>query len=256
MVRAGLSLTLLVTTPAWAQQDAGAKPEATPEPGVSREAEGRAPGTVLTYYGLRKLELDPSVSDEEKLREWQAFIERANEQIVYARGAILRWKDAARIRVVEQVQGADRSPDVSNQEKIAGWKRILELYPKSAEAKIAKKRIAHWRVAETKRLVEAAEEVERSHGSKVERVKAWKAVAEWVDKGPEKRAALKRIGALQQQIFAEAESLDKIRRVDGETKLAGWRDVLSGSPTAQQKALAEKRIAEINAELEKARAGR
>jgi hypothetical protein len=241
---------------AFAQSDGGAGSTAADAGAGAPASDEKKPGTVLTYYGLRKLELDANVSDEEKLREWQAFIERATEQIAYAKSAVARWKDAARLRVVEQVQAADRSAEVSAKEKIEGWQRIVELYPKSPEAKVAKKRIAHWRTVETKRLVEAAEEVERSHGSKVDRVRAWKAVAGWVDNGPEQKAALKRITALQEQLFAEAVSLDKIRRVDDQTRLAVWRDVLEGSPTPQQKEAAERRIQELEAELAKARATR
>ncbi|MCC7385319.1 MAG: hypothetical protein IT384_25950 [Deltaproteobacteria bacterium] len=212
----------------------------------------RAPGTVLTYYGLRKLELNGTISDEEKLKEWQAFIARATEQIEYAKKAIERWKDAARLRVIEQVQATDRSADAPAKEKIDGWARLLELYPKSPEAKLAKKRIAHWRTTEIQRLVQAAEEVERSRASKVDRVKAWRAVAEWVKQGPEERAAVKRITALQAQLFEEAQSLDKIPRVDSETKIAVWRDVIAGAPTKEQRTAAEHRIAELEAEVAKA----
>lgn len=246
---------LLPSSAAFAQSDAGPS-SASADAGVSASADNKSPSTVLTYYGLRKLELDPNVSDEEKLREWQAFIERAAEQVEYAKGAVARWKDAARLRVVEQVQAADRNAELSNKEKIDSWNRIVELYPKSGEAKIAKKRIAFWRAAETKRLVEAAESVEKSGSTKVERVKAWVAVFDWVDNGPEKKAAQKRIAALQAQLYAEAESLDKIKRVDDQTKLAVWRDVLAGSPTPPQKQTAERRIAELEADLARARAGK
>src|SRR5262245_54331166 len=65
-------------------------------------------GSVLTFYGLRKLEEDPNVSDEEKLKEWQAFIERANQQIQYAKKSVDRWKNAARLRLIEAAKNADR----------------------------------------------------------------------------------------------------------------------------------------------------
>jgi hypothetical protein len=231
-------------------RDAAAPADGGPK--VVGEESQRAAGTVLTYYGLRKLELDAAVSDEEKLKEWQAFIERATDQIAYAKKAVERWKDAARIRVIEQVQNADRNPEIAAKEKIEGWSRLLELYPRSAEAKIAKKRIAHWRATETQRLVEAAEEVEKSRATKVDRVRAWQSVADWVQAGPEQRAAVKRIQALQTQLYAEAESLDRIPRVDAQTKIAVWRDVLAAAPSKEQRAMAERRIAELEAEVAKA----
>ncbi len=204
-----------------------------------------AKGTVYTYYGLRKLELDPTVTDEDKLREWEAFIDRTKEQVAYAKKAIERWKNAARLRVIESVQNADTDPNLTPREKMDQWKRLSTLYPKSREARVARKRIAHWRSAETKRLVETADEVERANGPKAERVRAWRAVAVWVKNGPEAKAARRRIGALQKQLFVEAQSLDKIGRIDPETKLAVWKDVLAGMPTPKQRKVAERRIAEL-----------
>ena len=237
-----MAVALAIALPAVAQPAGG-----DPQDDAQRRMAKPAQGTVYTYYGLRKLELDPSVSDEEKLTEWEAFITRANDQIAYAKAAVERWKNAARLRVIESVQNDDRDPKLTPRDKKQRWERLVKLYPRSREARTAKRRIAHWRAAETKRLVEAAEEVERSGAPKVERVKAWQAVADWVAAGPEARAARKRIKALQDQLFAEAKSLDRIGRVDGATKLAVWKDVLAASPTAAQRRTAERRVRELEA---------
>lgn len=210
------------------------------------EAGRHAPdGQVLTYYGLRKLEHDESVSDEDKLREWQDFIRRAKEHIAYAETAVERWKNAAQLRVIESVQKDDHDPKLRPSDKMERWQRILDLYPKSKEARLAQQRMAFWRGVETKLRVEAAEEVERERKSKVERIRAWALVAEWVQKGSEAKAAEKRIEALRDQLFAEAKSLDRIARVDDATKLATWRDVLAGQPTKEQRELAARRIVEL-----------
>jgi hypothetical protein len=204
-------------------------------------------GTVLTFYGLRKLEEDPAVADEEKLKEWQAFIERATEQIQYAKKAVDRWKNAARLRLVEAARNADRDPKVEPKEKIKKWEEVARLYPRDPEVRSAKKRIAHWTQEETKRIVEAAEEVERARQPKVERIRAWLAVLDWVSEGPEAKAANKRIDNLQQQLFSEAQSVDAIARVDDKTKLAAWQDVLAGRPTPAQERLGTRRVSELEA---------
>jgi hypothetical protein len=203
----------------------------------------RPEGHVLTYYGLRKLEHDPEVSEEEKLKEWEAYLVRARANILYAKKAIDRWKTAARQRVLENVRRDDRDEALQPGEKITRWKRIIKLYPKSRESRLAQKRISFWKSAETKLLVEAAENVERKRGNKVERIQAWKKVVEWTKAGPEGKAARKRIKALQDQLYSEAQSLDRITRVDAKTKLASWQDVLAGAPTSAQRRKAKKRIA-------------
>ena len=124
----------------------------------------------------------------------------------------------------------------------------MKLYPSSQEARLAKKRVNYWQNAETKLLVESANRVEKQSASKVERIQAWLKVTKWTKAGPEYRAAQKRIKALQQQLFQEAKDLDRIRRVDAATKLAGWRDVLAGAPTSSQKKLALKRISKLEKE--------
>jgi hypothetical protein len=211
--------------------------------------DGKKNGTVLTFYGLRKLEEDPAVPDDEKLKEWQAFIERAAEQIQYARKAVDRWKNAARVRLVETARNSDRDPKVDAKEKIRHWDDVVRYYPKDAEARSAKKRIAYWTQEQTKKLVEAAEEVERGRRPKVERIKAWLEVLAWTSEGPEAKAANKRIDGLQQQLYSEAQSVDSIARVDDKTKLAAWRDVLAGRPTTAQEKQAGKRVAELEASV-------
>lgn len=209
----------------------------------------KKPGTVLTFYGLRKLEQDPEVSDEEKLREWGAFITRAKEQIEYAKRAQDRWKNAARLRVVDAATRADTDETISPRDKIAKWKEVGELYPKSSDARKAKKRVAYWTSMETKRLASAAEQVERSGKPKVERIAAWVKVLEWVSRGPEARAASRRINELQKQLYAEALSVDQIGRIDRQTKLEAWHDVLNGRPTPDQAKKAKARVAQLESEM-------
>lgn len=243
---AGLVATLTVGAQANAQPSEG-------EGANGNSSIKRPDGHILTFYGLRKLEHDTAVSEEEKLREWEAYIERAKQNIEYAKTAVERWKKAARARVIEGVQKDDHDPKLRPSEKMERWKRIVSLYPRSKEASLAQKRIAFWRSIETKLLVEAAEEVERERGSKVERIRAWSKVSDWVGRGPEQRAAIKRITALQSQLFAEAKSIDKIARVDSATKLASWRDVLAGAPTPPQQRLAEERVKELSMKVDGAR---
>lgn len=220
---------------------------ANPDAGVRPDAGAAANRTVMTYYGLRKYELEADVEDEAKLKEWQAFIERTKEQVEYAKGAVERWKNAARVRVLEQVRADDKNEALTPEEKIKSWSRIISLYPSSPDARTAQKRVGYWRAEETKRRVEAAEEVERAKGSKAERIRAWRLVSTWASGAPEGRAADKRIDALEQQLFAEAESLDKIQRVDPKTKLEAWRELLSVDPRPAYKKAAEKRVAELEA---------
>jgi hypothetical protein len=232
-----LLFTIAAAQPAFAQGTEG--------DGKTLQDTAKKSGSVLTFYGLRKLEEDPNVSDEEKLKEWQAFIDRANEQAQYAKKAVDRWKNAARLRLIEAAKNADRDSKVPLKDKIAQWREVERLYPKDAEARTAKKRIAFWTQEETKRLVKDAEEVERSRRTKVDRIRAWMEVLAWIDQGPEAKAATKRIDSLQEQLFQEAQSVDAIARVDDKTKLAAWKDVLAGRPNDKQLRSAERRIAEL-----------
>ncbi len=223
-----LALSSLLPAGAWAQDPAG---------------DGARPptGEVLTYYGLRKLELDASVPDEEKAREWEAFLKRTAEQTAYAKQAIARWRDAGRIRAVEAAQQLD-GLDAGAADKIEAWRKVVTWFPKTPDARAAEKRILFWRTSEAKRLSAIAGEVEKSRATKVERINAWRTVLDFAPPGPERKAADKRIAALQTQLFKEAEDLDRIPRVEVETKLSAWRDVLAGLPTPAQKKTAEQRI--------------
>lgn len=241
----GLSLCVLMLFISNAHSQSEGEKTKPSETSKKPESVVKPKGHVLTYYGLRKLEHDPQVSEEEKLREWEEFIVRARSNIAYAKKAVGRWKKAARQRVLENVRNDDQDKSLTPATKIKRWKRIIKLYPSSQEARLAKKRVTYWQSAETKLLVESANRVEKQSASKVERIQAWLKVTKWAKSGPEQRAAQKRIKVLQQQLFQEAKDLDRIRRVDAATKLAGWRDVLAGAPTSAQKKLALKRIAKL-----------
>lgn len=201
-------------------------------------------GEVLTYYGLRKLELDANVPDEEKAREWEAFIKRTAEQTAYAKQAIARWRDAGRVRAVEAAQQLD-GMDAGAGDKIEAWRKVVAQFPRTPEARAAEKRIVFWRTSEAKRLSLIAAEVEKSRATKVERINAWRTVLDFAPPGSERRGADKRIAALQTQLYKEAEDLDRIPRVEAETKLAAWRDVLAGLPTPAQRKVAEQRMAAL-----------
>ncbi len=230
---------LLFPITAWAQQ---------PEPEKPEDANKPKTGQVFTFYGLRTYEQDPKVSDDDKMKEWQAFIGRAEEQIAYAKKAVDRWKNAARDRVVETARQAEADANFPPADKIHHWREVVRLYPKAKEAQQAQKRIAHWTQEETRRRVLAAEDVERARATKVERIVAWVRVLEWIDKGPEVKAAQKRITDLQAQLFTEAQDVDRIARVDRRTKIEAWRDVINGRPTKEQRQKAERRLIELEAE--------
>ena len=107
----------------------------------AQDKPAKKPGTVYTFYGLLKLEQDPKVDDAEKLKEWQAFIKRSEEQVNYAKKAIVRWKNAAKLRLVDDARAADTDPKIIAQDKVAAWKKVVELYPRAPEARQAKKRL-------------------------------------------------------------------------------------------------------------------
>ena len=226
--------------------------ESGPETEASTEEGGvqKEPGTVLTFYGLLKLERNSSVSDTEKLQEWQEFIGRAKEQIAYAEKAVFRWKNAARTRLVEAAAAADVNPEVSAEEKVEHWQEVTKLYPRTQDGRHAKKRVTYWQRVETKRRAEAAEEVERARRPKVERIQAWTTVLDWAARGPKARAAERRVNELARQLYAEAMNVDRIARIDIQTKLAAWRDVLAGRPNTKERRMAERRVAELEAEVQ------
>jgi hypothetical protein len=128
------------------------------------------------------------------------------------------------MRILETAEAAEKQPEVPATEKLAAWAKVLELYAKTPDAKVAEKHMQQIRGAELKRLGAMAEEVEKSRAQKVDRVRAWRALIEWSPKSPEAKAAERRMTALQTQLFQEAQDLDRIRRVDAETKLTAWRD--------------------------------
>lgn len=241
-------LLLAPATALRAEGDSGAGQDAPGRSVPSTESLKKA-GNVFTFYGLRKLEEDPQVPDDEKLKEWQAFIERATEQIQYARKAAERWKNAAKLRALDTARTGDRDPRLDVREKIKRWKEVARLYGSQPEGRSARKRLAHWAQEQTRRLVEAAEEVERSHHSKLERIRAWREVIAWSPESPEARTARRRVDGLEQQLFNEAQSVDSIARVDDATKLAAWRDVLAGHPAGAQEKLARRRVRELEAAL-------
>ncbi|MEL7370251.1 MAG: hypothetical protein AAFN74_15130, partial [Myxococcota bacterium] len=200
-------------------------------------------------YGLRKLEQDRKVSAEEKLKEWRAYIDRAKQQLAYANKAVARWKKTARREMLDSAREADRDPRLRPRDKIDRWTTIVELYPRTSEARSAQRRVTHWSKEETKRLIRRAQRVDGSDSTKLERIEAWEDVQVWAKRGPEARAADRRIRDLQRELFAEARSVDRIARFDVRRKLAAWRDVLKGRPTQTQKATAQRRLRALEAKL-------
>lgn len=200
------------------------------------------PGEILTFWGVRQLEQDESISDERKVEEWQAFVDRTAEQVRYAKKAIDFWKNASRQRLFDLAGRIEGQRDRTPEEKIAAWVEVRKAYPKGRERTIAERRIVFWTEEETKRRVGEAEKTEKARRPKAERIAAWGGVVSWAKKGPELKAALKRIQQLQDQLYREAVSADRIRRLAPETKLGLWREVLRGRPTAAQRRLAERRI--------------
>ncbi|MEO1228346.1 MAG: hypothetical protein AAFZ18_05520 [Myxococcota bacterium] len=198
--------------------------------------------TVPTFYGLRRLEQDSKVADDEKVRAWAAFIERARKQIAYAEKAKDRWKNAAKYRLVESARLAEKDPTLGFRQRVAQWEAVVSSHPEAPEAKAAKERAAYWRSRELTRLVEAAEKVEGEGAFKVGRIRAWLAVAVWSPESRPGQAARKRIDALQKQLFTEAETIDGMKRLDDRLRLEAWQDVLRGDPTPAQRAKAEARV--------------
>lgn len=235
--------------------EASADPDAEDKKAAGEAAEPgsaskKPPGTVLTFYGLLKLERNPAISDQEKLQEWKDFIVRAREQIGYAEKAVVRWKNEAKVRLVEAAAAADVDGQLTPEEKVKRWQEVSELYPRTREGRRAKKRAVHWQQIETKRRAQAAEAVERERRPKLERIRAWSEVLAWTNRGPEARAAERRVSELARQLYAEAMSVDRIARVDVETKLAAWRDVLAGRPSSKERRVAERKVAKLEGELD------
>lgn len=244
--------TVLVVS-ALAAAMVGLGPEARGEPPTKSEAAAStAPaGTVLTFYGLRRLEQDPNVADDVKVTEWAAFVARATEQIAYAKKAQQRWKEAAKLRLVESARLAEKNEAFTPRQRIAQWQAVLEAYPREEVGRRAKERAAYWRSEELARLIREAEAVEGSGAPKVDRIRAWLSVVGWSAKSKSGRAARRRVDALQKQLFAEAESVDAIGRIDAAVKLEAWRDVLDGDPSKTQRSKAQQRVKALEAQLDK-----
>jgi hypothetical protein len=211
-------------------------PETEPS---DRGAEGE---TVFTFYGLLTLEEDASVADAEKVRQWRAFIRRAEQQLAYAREAISRWEDASRRRRIERALATESDPQTSAPDRAAAWTAAAEaqIHPEAAEK--ARRRAAFWAAEHARALVVAAKAVEADGRPKVERIRAWKAVVDWPGAGEAAAAAGARIRLLADQLFLEAESLDGVAGVDRQTKRDAWTDVLEGAPTDAQRTKARTRL--------------
>lgn len=248
----GLGLTVAVgVSVVLTANDVGAQSGAERRrvPDEARREVSKSPGTVYTFYGLRKLERDPNVSEEEKLAEWRAFIKRGRKQLAYAEKAIRRWKNAGHRQLIDAVRRADRDDRLSPREKIGRWSRIDRMFPKTAEARTARRRMAFWTNEETKQLVREAERAERARRPRVERIRAWEAVLAWVKRGPEAKAARRRIQTLQKQLYAEAVSVDRTAQIDTRAKLDAWREVLDGRPTPAQRNKARRRVRALRAQM-------
>lgn len=202
------------------------------------------PGQVYSFHGLRELEQDPKVSDAEKEREWAAFVARARAQLKYAEQAAARWRDADKLRRLEAAEHAETDASSNPEERLARWAAVLKAPPSEAALRRARAREAHWRAAETARRVAEAERVEGQGAAKIDRVRTWQWVLAWAPNQPKARA---RVRALQARLFEEARAIDAIPRVARATKIAAWRDVLSGAPTAAQKKAAQSRLRALGA---------
>jgi hypothetical protein len=219
--------------------------DAAPEPAPAPEASAAASSeddTVYTFYGLLALERDPGVSDAEKVRQWQAFVKRTEEQLRYAREAVQRWKDAGRRRAIESALAAEDDDATTAPERMQAWLQAAAAQSEATPRAKAEKRAAYWKAEHTRALVERARRVEAEREPKIERIAAWLEVTEWQESGPAAQGAGARIRALRDQLFREARSIDAIPGVDPATKLEAWRDVLRGAPTDSQRAKAEARV--------------
>lgn len=213
----------------------GSNPGPTPDEGEK----------ILSFYGLLELEKDAKVSDEEKLRRWQAFLERTARQREYARKAVERWRFAEAHRLLERAVAMDAGA-ASAQEKCALWRSVAQAFQGKEEADPARRRALHWDRLETKARVEAARQVEEDGLSKVDRIQAWKKVVAWAPDSEAGRTASQRISALQQRLVVEAQSLESVEGVDPATRIMAWKQVLAGAPTPKQAARAEARIAALS----------
>lgn len=240
-------LALSIIGLAVAQGDA-AEPPRPESPAGGVEAAAPDQGTVYTFYGLLTLEADPDVADREKVRQWQAFIERAEKQLEYAQRAVERWESAARRRAIEAALAVESDPSTSRPERAQAWREAARAQVDPDERRKAEKRADYWRVEHARALVVAAKRVEDAGRPKVERIDAWREVVRWRANGEAVRAARERIRALRDQLFTEARSIQAAQGIDAATKVEAWEDVLAGQPTPAQRAEAEARLAALRSE--------
>lgn len=218
------------------------------QPAASDPAEDAAgPGSTYTFYGLLELEKDPGVADAEKIRQWQAFIERSRAQVAYADKAVLRWERAARDRLLKRALETENDASTSAQARHQAWRLAAQALGDDAEGRKAAKRAEFWFAEELRARIARAKEVEEAGRPKVERIRAWKTVGAWAPKAGATMAAQRRIAALQEQLYRESMSLDALRGVDDATKVQAWRDVLAGEPTEAQARRARRRLTELGA---------
>ena len=227
-------------------QDAADPAPAPPRSAAPATEAANGDDTVYTFYGLLALERDPAVSDAEKVRQWQAFLERTEEQLRYAREAVERWQDAARRRAIASALATEGDDATTAPERMQAWLQAAAAQSESEPRAKAEKRAAYWKAEHTRSLVGRARKVEAERKPKVERIAAWLEVTEWQDEGPAAQAAGARIRALRDQLYLEAESIDAVPGVDDATKLEAWQDVLRGAPTEAQRAKAAARVKSLS----------
>lgn len=230
-IRWVLTALIAIPVPAWAQSTGQALPS----------------GMVRSFHGLLELEKNPNISDQQKTAAWQAFTERTEKQLEYAKQAAAYWQEADRLRWLETARRVDRKAGLLPRQRLAQWQTYLDKYPSAPELDEVRTRVKFWRQKEVVRLIQAAETVEANGYSKVDRIQAWLSLTQWAPRSREAKAAFKRIEALQNQLFREANSVDGIARVDRRTKVEAWQDVLNGHPSLSQKQRAAKRISILSA---------
>lgn len=199
------------------------------------------PKMVLTFSGVRALEDDQSVPDEEKVKAWEAFIARTDLQLEYARKAARYWKEAKVLRLEATARALEDDQEYPFEQRVEQWKAVLAASSGERAAR-AQKRVAHWSAKELQRRIDAAEAVEKEGALKVARISAWRLVVQWSPKSTAGRAAAARIAALQAQLLREAEAAEQIERLDTASKIELWKDVLRGEPSDEQRRKAEQRI--------------
>lgn len=201
---------------------------------------------VITFKGLLQLEADPQLSDARKIEEWSAFVERTEAQLDYARKAVVRWRNAERERRLADALALETRSDATSVDKERAWLEVARTQEEASAVTKAKRRASHWHRVEARRLVGAAKAVEEEGALKEERIAAWKRVSEWADDEAILAAAKARIRALQDRLLEEARALDRVERVDDESRLVAWRAVLAGAPSDDERAEARRRIAALS----------